>query len=251
MKEFVLFLCLLFAGFNAQAFVINGDELPMGNGSLWAFADVDSSGHTNAVGIAFTEEALQGLPHDMTNFEFKLPSVLNIPPYDHMVVNWMPHGHEPIGIYNLPHFDFHFHFLPSAVQNAITCMGADRDVCLTMPDADEIPPFYVSTPEGTPTMGWHWLDRRSPELNGQKFTTTFIYGFYAGDMSFAEPMITREFLLSKPNFSQDLPRPARNAKPGIYPVSYKVEFDSMERVYYVTLVNAPCLEQGGKGCINN
>ncbi|UOF01096.1 DUF5602 domain-containing protein [Bdellovibrio reynosensis] len=237
MKEFVLFLCLLFAGFNAQAFIINGEEKSIGNGSAWAFADITSDGFPKAIGMAFTEGALQGLPPDMFILELFLPSVLNIPPYSHMNIDWNPHGHEPDGVYNVPHFDFHFFFIPPEVQKAITCMGDDRAVCLTQPSPEEIPPFYVPTPEGVPGMGWHWVDSRSPELNGGKFTSTMIYGFYAGDMNFVEPMITRDFFLSKKSHHANIPTPLHYAKNGIYPTSYSVTFNSIEKVYYVTMKN--------------
>jgi hypothetical protein len=56
-----------------------------------------------------------------------------------------------------------------------------------------------------PRMGTHWPDMRSPELQGmlgnpqgyRPFTTTFIYGSWDGDFIFAEPMITRAFIMGR------------------------------------------------------
>ena len=83
--------------------------------------------------------------------------------------------------------------------------------------ADMLPPdthrpqFYaVAAPKeipapGVPLMGVHWIDVRSPELQGmfgkpeayKPFTTTFLYGSWEGRFIFAEPMITRAYILSK------------------------------------------------------
>ena len=51
---------------------------------------------------------------------------------------------------------------------------------------------YVYAP-GTevPMMGGHWVDPKAPELNGQVFTKTFLYGSYNGKMIHFEPMITK------------------------------------------------------------
>ncbi|WP_374075029.1 DUF5602 domain-containing protein [Bdellovibrio bacteriovorus] len=239
MRELIIFCCLLFAGLNAQAFKIYGKAVEVGEGAARVFVDVDKYGKLNTMGVVLSEKALQGLPTHMpmTNYVLNLPSVLNIPPYTHVVLNWNPHGHEPDPVYGLPHFDVHFYFISREIQEAITCAGADHEVCMKAPESGEIPPFYVSTPEGVPTMGWHWLDPRSPEFHGKTFTATYIYGFYNGDMHFLEPMITRDFLLSKKKFEKEVPVPAVVAKKGYYPRAYGTDFDSSKKVHFVILKN--------------
>lgn len=236
MKELILFCCLLFAGLDAHAFVVYGDSVSVGQGTLKAFADIDANGKVSRVGLALSKTALEGLPeHDPSTYVVTLPSVLNIPPYNHMMVDWMPHGHEPDNVYGLPHFDFHFYFIPNETRQAITCMGDDRDICLMQPDSDELPPFYVPTPEGVPQMGWHWVDPRSPEYNGQTFTSTFIYGYYNAKMIFIEPMVTREFLLTQPKFEQSIPSPLVFPMEGYYPQSYSVEYNADSCTYLIVL----------------
>jgi hypothetical protein len=56
-------------------------------------------------------------------------------------------------------------------------------------------------------MGVHWVDIKSPEFNGQKFTDAFIYGFYHGSLTFIEPMITISFLSAKPDFKLNIKQP--------------------------------------------
>lgn len=238
MKELILFCCLLFASFYAKAFVVYGQGVSVGQGVAQAYADIDQSGTVLAVGIALTEEAMAGLPeHDMSQYTLKLPSVLNIPNYTHMMVDWNPHGHEPDSIYGAAHFDFHFYIISEEERMAIRCEGDDTAVCLALPEATKLPPFYVPTPAGVPQMGWHWLDSRSPELNGQPFTTTFIYGFYGGNMAFLEPMITKEFLHQKSGFEKDIPTPEVFPKAGPYPQTYSMSFDQNLKMYFIALKN--------------
>lgn len=236
MKRFLVF-CLLMTGLQAHAYIIYGQAAKLGNGEVRAFADVDKYGALQSIGFALSKDALEGLPMQMTDTTLHLPSILNIPPYTHLVVNWEPHGHEPDNIYGLPHFDFHFYMIPEEDRLKITCMGEDRIPCLTQPDPAKIPAFYVPTPEGVPQMGWHWVDPRSPEFNGQKFTSTFIYGFYNGNMTFVEPMVTREFLLSHPTFEKEIPQPQEYPADGFFPGKYSVSFDSSRNAYFVKLKN--------------
>jgi hypothetical protein len=238
MKELILFCCLMFASFYAKAFVVYGNGVPVGQGMAQAYADIDQNGTVMSVGIAMTEEAMQGLPeHDMSQYILKLPSVLNIPNYDHMMVDWNPHGHEPEPIYGAAHFDFHFYLISEAERQAITCQGDDEAACLAQPDPTKLPPFYIPTPAGVPQMGWHWLDPRSPEFNGQPFTATFIYGFYGGNMAFLEPMITRDYLMKKPCVEKDIPVPQVFPRAGSYPQSYSISFDQGLKMYFIALKN--------------
>lgn len=238
MKRLSLVLSfLLFSGY-AQAFMIFGEAVPIGKGYARAFVDVDKYGAPHSVGVAFPKETLQGLPeHSDAEYILRLPSILNIPPFNHLVMNWNPHGHEPSGVYTLPHFDFHFYFTSEDTQKAITCMGEDRTPCLMLPSPEHIPAFYVPTPEGVPRMGWHWVDPRSPEFQGKLFTTTFIYGFYKGQMTFVEPMITRDYLLKREKFEQEIPLPKEFPMDGYYPRAYSISFDANRNLYLVKVKN--------------
>ncbi|WP_373998141.1 DUF5602 domain-containing protein [Bdellovibrio bacteriovorus] len=236
MRGIFVFCGLFFLAIYAHGFIVYGDAVAMGEGTAKAFADIGEDGTPYSVGLALTDGALNALPqHEPGEYTLKLPSILNIPPYNHMVINWMPHGHEPDGIYNRPHFDFHFYFIDEATRKAITCMGADREICLKQPDPDKLPPFYVGGPEGVPQMGWHWVDMRSPEYNGKPFTTTYIYGYYDANLIFIEPMITREFLLKKKKFEQELMLPKTFTHLGYYPQKYSIHFDKTRAMHFITL----------------
>jgi hypothetical protein len=154
-------------------------------------------------------------------------------------------GHEPAGVYDKPHFDFHFYSITQAERDAID--PADTAYATkagSLPAADFRPAGYVdqATAVGAPAqavavphMGLHWLDPQSEELHGTPFTKTFIFGSWNGKLIFAEPMITKAYLESKPSFSRSLPMPARHAERGWYPAGERIYWDATAREYRVAL----------------
>lgn len=84
-------------------------------------------------------------------------------------------------------------------------------------------------------MGWHWVDPRSPEYNGQPFTSTFIYGYYNGKMNFIEPMITREFIQATASFESPISMPETYNKTGFYPQNYKLEYNEELGLHVLSL----------------
>ena len=213
---------------------LNGPKVPVGQG--WAASTISlRHGKVQTVGIMMTGNSLEGLPDIETEFILDLPPALFLPPYDHFVMNWNPHGHEPAGVYDVPHFDFHFYFISKEEVHNILCDGTDDDICLKRPDADHTPPYYVPGPAGVPMMGWHWIDPRSPEFNGKPFTATFIYGFYSGKMIFVEPMVTLDFLKNHSSTSKDIPVPKAVAKAGYYPTKYSVYYNAVTDMLLIVL----------------
>lgn len=237
MKRFSFAFLISFALSSiAQAVTIWGPPVALGSGSVRSFVEASDTGEPLAIGVAFPREALQGLPeHEPGQYVVSLPTVVFLPPYNHIVLNWMPHGHEPDSIYGKPHFDFHFYLISPAQREAITCQGDDHAVCMQMAPANQIPPFYVPTPEPVPQMGWHWVDPRSPEYNGQPFTSTFIYGFYGGKMNFLEPMITQEFIQTTTAFESPISMAEAVAETGYYPARYTLEYNEELGLHMITM----------------
>lgn len=214
----------------------NGPKKRLGRGWAYAWIQVDQSRQPRAIGVTLTKAALTGLPPTHPKMmDLSLP--FRLPPYDHVGLDWNPLGHEPEHVYDKPHFDFHFHFLSKHVVHRITCAGADLPRCNEAPDAAYVPRDYLKIPGGVPMMGAHWFDPFSPEFNGGEFTATMINGSYAGRMTFIEPMVTREFLLSRPNFMTMVKPSARVARSGYYPGHYRVAWNSHLQVYSVALVD--------------
>ena len=206
------------------------------------------------IGVALDERALDGLPAGMAGAapadegkpmsmgkDFVLPLPARNPtPYQLVVLNWNPNGHEPPQLYGLPHFDFHFYTIDNPTRMSIVPGDpAYAAKAANFPGA-KMPPGYFPPPAppalaAVPMMGLHWTDPTSPEFSPAGFSRTFIYGSWDGEVIFAEPMITRAFLLTQPNILLDLPVPTQFAKPGYYPAAYRVVFDARAREYRVAL----------------
>ncbi len=154
--------------------------------------------------------------------------------FDHIDFGWNPHGHEPPGIYDVPHFDVHFYMISVDYQNTIL----DPALIVTPPDAQYIPAGYF-TPGGlVPLMGEHWLDFNAAELNGGDFTKTFIYGSYDQEFIFYEPMITLAYLQQKGNEKMAIPQPEAFQRTGLYyPTTYSINYDAVKKEYLITLEN--------------
>ena len=210
-----------------------GDEQPLGNGTIRSFVVLDKNGKPQSIGMKFTVEALSGLPTDSTvehDTPVPLPEEAAITGFDHLEVDWNPVGHDPKPIYGLPHFDFHFYMITKEEQAAV----------IPGPDTIPVPPTfipqdYVSGVQAVPDMGVHWIDMKAPEFNGQKFTDTFIYGFYHGRMTFMEPMATAAFISSKPDFKIQIKQPESFQKTGYYPTVQHLYFDASSKEYTMVL----------------
>jgi len=214
---------------------LKGKKVSIGHGFAQSFVRFNYHHEPTSVGIILSKEALDGLSNTDQSYSLNMPAEANIPPYKEIYIDWNAHGHEPTGIYDIPHFDFHFYGISKQERENIMCTGTDAEICTRMPDQDSKAPFYIPTPAGVPMMGWHWLDSRAPELNGKRFTSTFIYGYYNGKLIFSEPMITREFLLAKGTVNHELPVPKNYAINGHYPKKYTVNFDATKNVYRIVL----------------
>jgi len=210
-----------------------GPTVPIGNGTGRSYVVVSSDGDPLSIGVSLSETALTGLPSVGTAFVFPLPSDEPVAPFNHAVVNWGPTGHPPAGVFTVPHFDVHFYTITPEERAAI--LPSDplfATKAARSPSAEFIPSGYTKDPGAVPGMGSHWTDPSAPEFNGQPFTRTFIYGSWDGVFTFYEPMVTKAVLDGKPALSvTSLKLPARYAKPGYYPTSYTIGYDTGTKEY--------------------
>lgn len=235
----------------AQSDVRYGDPVEVGNGNARTYVAYDANGHAVEVGIALSAEALTGLPAlvedppEASIFAWDLPFPDQAPaPYRFANVDWNPLGHIPPGIYDVPHFDFHFYLISREERDSI--LPDDPDFAAKaarVPDSTLMPADYISPPDATvPRMGTHWIDPASHEFHGQPFTQTFIYGTWDGRVTFLEPMVSLAFLESEPDATTDVRSPERFEVAGRYPTKYVVhrERDSGEiRIGLTGLVERP------------
>lgn len=248
---------------------LNGEAQRVGNGTARAYIVVDQqdAGVPVEIGVALSEGVMDGLPKpavvdhsrmsgdvehvDAHNWILELPGQ-NPTPYQFVQFGWNPKGHEPPGVWDTPHFDFHFWTASKAVRAAIVPSnprfaekaGTYPAEALRAPfyldaaTAGKVPPARATVPE----MGMHWVDVRTPEVQAmagkpeayRPFTTTFIYGSWDGEFIFAEPMITRAFLMARGDTTIQVPS-AKFPQPGYYPTAYRVRWDASTREYLVSL----------------
>ena len=217
--------------------IFKGPEIAVGAGLAWAeMAFV--RGELDEVSLVFTPAALDNLPATLpaTEYHIPLPSAAPATVYDHIGINWQPGGHPPPVVYTHPHFDVHFYLASVAERNAMTPANPAFQAKVTaMPTPQETPPRYEGDGFGIPRMGAHWANVDSHEFHGSPFTNTLIYGFYEGKMVFIEPMITRAFLLSRPDETRTMQVPQRYPQPGRYPKEWRVAWDAATGTYRVSL----------------
>lgn len=248
-----------------------GTPVKVGNGTVRTYVvlDAKNGGTPLEVGVAMSEDALDGLPapvassDPMANMHMNLLELpaQNPTPYKFVQFDWNPAGHEPAGVYDLPHFDFHFYTVSKDVRASILPTDPRfAQKAASFPAPEFRAPFYIdaATPAGAPPaavtvpqMGLHWLDVRSPELQGmaghpeafRPFTKTFIYGSWDGQFIFDEPMITRAYIVAKRDATDPAVRDElvpvstapRYAPAGFYPSAYRIAYDAQAKEYRVAL----------------
>ena len=224
-----------------------GPSQALGQGSVWAYVVPDAAGTPLEVGVRLIGAALTGLPtappdgHPMP-VVLTFPSGANAGVLDHVEFYWNPVGHEPAGVWDKPHFDYHFFMVDQASARAVDPANPDFPTkAAKIPDAKYIPTDFVAPP-GTavantvPGMGLHWLDQTEPPIPGQyQFTETMINGSYDGTRTFIEPMITRDWLLTHPTLDEQLKQPQAYQKAGLWPTTYTVRYDAAKDEYAVAL----------------
>jgi hypothetical protein len=238
------------------AFLHYGDPVTLGEGMVRTYLVLDEKIPSKPieVGVIVDARTMEGkLPNEMLMIPLTLPE--NKPrPYHFVLFDWNPEGHLPEGVYDVPHFDFHFYLTPHVEVEAITPDDPQfRVKANNLPEGDFVPKHYtLLTPPGLepaditePRMGLHWEDMRDTQIQGllgkshlyQPFTKPIIYASWDGQITFIEPMITREYLLRRTNETIPIPQPARYPQPGWYPAAYRITYDAQAREYRVAIVD--------------
>jgi hypothetical protein len=106
-----------------QSATFFGPPQQLGNGTVKTYATLDTTGHPTEVGLRLSASALDGLPPNDTPLaqplELALPAQAAQTVFDHVMLNWNPHGHDPVALFGKPHFDFHFAMVDQAAMRAI------------------------------------------------------------------------------------------------------------------------------------
>jgi len=247
----------------------HGATVPLGDGTANSYVVVDGN-RLVAVGVRISEAALESLPaepnthsrcfdkngngqidgHDEClgdyEMDLELPagSAIAGSPFRWIALNWEAHGHSPPGVYDVPHFDFHFYMVDRESVRAIhvgSCAEFidcdDLEVARMPVAADYTPAGYIEVGAAVGEMGNHLINTASPEFGDPPapFAHTFIYGIYGGKVTFLEPMITRDFLRGRPDLCVRITQPATWERSGSYPTEYCVRYLPGEPAVTVSL----------------
>lgn len=207
-----------------------GEKAAIGQGNAQTYVQVGDDGAPVEVGILVPEAVINNLEHEMAMLSLDLPSkAKTLTAYQHMLFDWMPHGHEPAGVFDKPHFDLHFYYTNEEDRMAI---GPNDTIQFMRPVAEGyIPAPYINI-GGVPQMGAHWIDPTAPVFNGEPFTTTLLYGSYDGEVTFLEPMMTLEHIKAVKTYQEPILQPGKFPVNGkYYPTVYGVTFDSGRKEY--------------------
>ncbi|MFV1981737.1 MAG: hypothetical protein ACC655_11335 [Rhodothermia bacterium] len=237
------------------------------NSSVETWTDFDDDGKPTRLGITISEsfvdrnsETLSAkLDDDQRQmntgsyFDLELPEHPGIP-FRHAYFSFHPMGHVPPGIYNMPHFDFHFYLVPSGARKAMAPEAVGRAM---EPVADGyLPASYRAAAKYNnfywPYMGTHFVSDHTDEIKiteggdiepgGERFDQTFIYGTFGGEVVFFEPMVSSWFLetikeADRGGQAFDVELPVRFKRAGYYPTKYRIAYanDPMTGLGYYTV----------------
>lgn len=228
-KVFLLFAAsaLLFSckKDNEKSGIFKGPDASVYHGKAWNWIKVTQDGVPEQMSLTLDQAALStvstspsgGHEHEDHIIVPLADKAREVTPFQFILLDWNPNGHEPDGIYTLPHFDFHFYLTaPGEVMNYTDNAKLNAD-----PNPAYLPANHIGGAP-VPMMGKHWIDLASPELHGQPFTQTFLYGSYDQKIVFYEPMITLDFLKNTTSFERTIPQPAKVQKSGYYPTILRV-----------------------------
>lgn len=219
-----------------------GPAHPLGDGVTRAFVTFDAEGEPTGLGVMLSEKALGGLPvhgsHDEHMLALRLPVQAENLFADHVSVDWNPRGHEPEGLFTVPHFDVHFYTVTEAERATWTPADPQFDAKLALaPAVQYMPAGFMQLPSGVPMMGAHWIDLSDPTYapGGPAFTEVLLWGSYDGQVAFIEPMITTAFLESRPDFMETVAQPDAVQTTGYYPATYTIRHDAQRNAYVIAL----------------
>ncbi|HEY5789672.1 MAG TPA: DUF5602 domain-containing protein, partial [Gammaproteobacteria bacterium] len=190
-----------------------GPPVALGNGTAYTVVRTGPDGRLASIGVEITAPALEGLPaaapggHAMFPYHLAMPAAGPQTVIDHVGLDWEALGHPPAGVYDVPHFDFHFYLVDRAEVERVHFDGPDDSASpAQQPPAELLPAGYV-LPPGTavPKMGVHAVNPAAAEFQQKPFEATFIYGYYDRQLTFIEPMVSLAYLQSRPDFSAPVP----------------------------------------------
>jgi hypothetical protein len=222
---------------------IPGESATVDGATISTWARVNGGGKVIWVGLTLPLSIVENMPPRGTGpagavATLNYPAVVRQTTYfNHAEVHSNEHGHPAnpgyadVHRYEAPHFDFHFYGIPAA--QVLTIPFVPPSPLLPAVAADRLPAGYAQPEFSVPQMGRH-SSPLSEFTATDPWELTMLSGFLpdASYMHFIEPMITREFLLRRENFTLPVPTPAALGRATRYPTECVVHFDKKADAYH-------------------
>ena len=205
-----------------------GAARALGQGSARTYVTLDDEGAPVALGVAISESAMSDMPADAM-LMLPVPTAATRVGYDHVMLGWNPQGAEPGHASTPSHLDFHFYTVDATVASARLASDA--------PTARYQPAGYVELAAGV-RVAIPEPAAESLELDGRRFTRTFVYGAFDGQFVAFEPVITRATIDSARahgRAAEILRLPGAHGRSGRYATSYAVTYDAAAKEYRLSL----------------
>ena len=220
---------------------VEGETRSIFGGTVKNWVDLSAEGTVTKFSWLMPLATVSGVP-DTTTSDFLqtigVPDVLTKQTFiQGLDYAFLPKGHSPPGVYDIPHWEWHVFASSQAVFEGIDC--SDQ----TIPAQDDLPPNYIYQPYPFVLVcaphqgGVHVYDQTSAEFNKQKFTRAFALTVYAGSFASIEPKVTRDVLLARQSFTSPVPvmKTLRRTTPTLYPSTFSATYDQATDSYTVTL----------------
>jgi hypothetical protein len=228
----ILFFILISSSKISAQNITHGDTVTLGTGFAFTWVETDAQNTPVRIGISLSQSAITNPVPGGKIINF--PATASDSLFKHTLFGYAPSGHGPTGVYNVPHYDFHFYMITSQ----------ERETIPQETDNVPIPPAFM--PErfvpiegffSVFQMGVHFVDSLADELHGSPFDETLIYGFYQAKMIFIEPMITIDFLLTQPDTLIPIVQPAAYQKTAYYPESYVIRYNQQNNLFEIIITD--------------
>lgn len=224
--------------------LLQGERQTINGAEVSSWARVDLTGQVTQAGLTLPMSSIQNASstgaHSVVQVSFP-DRVQQTTFLNHVSIDWNPQGHEPPGRYDVPHFDMHFHGGTKAAANAIDCSDLSQIDPAKVPQGwvPPVPPGAPAQNFCVPTMGFHSLPETefaSPGvIKPGHFDKVMIVGTYKQQFIFLEPMVTRELLLTKQNFTLPVPMPRNLGRTTRYPTKFEAVWDNAKNAYQFIL----------------
>jgi hypothetical protein len=236
----------------AEKFIM-GESAVIDGATVSTWARVNGGGKVIWVGLTLPLSLVENMPRPGSGpagaiATLNYPAVVQETTYfNHAEIHSNEHGHPAnpryadVHRYEAPHFDLHFYAIPAA--QVLTIPFVPPSPLLPTVAADRLPAGYGQPEFSVLQMGRHCAPMTEFTAT-DLWEATMLAGFLpdASAMHFIEPMLTREFLLKRQNFTLPVPKPAVLGRATRYPTECVAAHDKDADVYHIVFKGFEAME---------